>query len=428
MKRACVLLATVLSLPLPGTVEAQTGHPLRVGAARVNTTPPADAALPLSGYASRTEGFTAIRDSLHHRILVLDDGQALAAIVVGDLIGTTEEWWQEIASRVEREAGIPRERLLLAATHTHGAPVPLGRVAEPGEALERYTREVADRILQGVLSARAALQPVTLRVGRGRASVNINRTARMGAGGYWIGLNPDGPSDKTVHVLRFDALDGRPIAILVNYAVHGVVYGADNLQVTGDLPGATARLVEQHYGGGVVVPWTSGAAGDQAPIYRAAQQLDQPERMRPLEVQAQILGEEVIRVADSVARPARGSRIVGGQRVVTLPGKQPGGYSPSGELTVVDADSVRVRLSLLMIGPVALAGVSGEVLTRIGQRLKAESPFVETMMITHANGSSGYLADDEAYRTPGYEVVTTRVREGAEDAIVEGLLDLMSEL
>lgn len=60
-----------------------------------------------------------------------------------------------------------------------------------------------------------------------------------------------------------------------------------------------------------------------------------------------------------------------------------------------------------------------EVLTGIGMRLKEESPSAEPMMITHTNGSSGYLVTDEAYKTPGYEVVSTRARSGAEDAIVK---------
>src|SRR6185503_9939361 len=91
----------------------------------------------------------------------------------------------------------------------------------------------------------------------------------------------------TVTVLRFDDLSGKPIAFWINYAVHVVVMGPQNLQVTGDLAGATSRFVEQHYQGkdrvrsdggprlrlppeerndGVVAVWTSGAAGDQNPI------------------------------------------------------------------------------------------------------------------------------------------------------------------
>lgn len=425
MHRICIFVAGIAFLAVAGSVvQAQHGGSLRVGAARVNVTPAPDAALRMSGYGGRNEGFKGIHDSLYYRVLVFDDGRTQGALVVGDVLFIPDEWWQELAPRLEREAGIPRDNLLLAATHTHGAPQSLYRTEAPDEKLIAYTEEVAEKVVQAVKAARASLQPARMGVGRGRANVNINRTARTAEGGYWLGQNPDGPSDKTVHVLKFERLDGSPIAILVNYAVHGVVGGSRNYLVTADLPGATARLVERHYGDRVVVPWTSGAAGDQNPIYWDEEELN-GDRIRALDVQGQILGEEVIRVAEGIERMTDRARIRGAQKVVTVPGKERNEYSPTGAYTFTDADSVEVRLSVLMVNTVALCGVSGEVLTGIGLRLKEASPYAETMMITHANGTSGYLPDDEAYKTPGYEIMVSRVKEGAEEAILGGLLDLL---
>ena len=82
-----------------------------------------------------------------------------------------------------------------------------------------------------------------------------------------------------------------------------------------------------------------------------------------------------------------------------------------------------------MLNDVAIAGVSGEVLTNISLRLKKESPFTRTMMVTHCNGSSGYIADDAAYDQVSYEIITTRVKRGyAEHAIVNGFVEMMSEV
>jgi hypothetical protein len=95
----------------------------------------------------------------------------------------------------------------------------------------------------------------------------MNRRARTADGGWHLGHNPDGPSDKTVAVVKFETMEGEPFAVFSNYGVHATVMGASNLQVSADLPGATSRFVEEHYGKGVISPWTSGAGGDQAPIY-----------------------------------------------------------------------------------------------------------------------------------------------------------------
>jgi hypothetical protein len=118
------------------------------------------------------------------------------------------------------------------------------------------------------------------------------------------------------------------------------------------------------------------------------------------------------------------------QRTVTCPGKRTVQAPGRGrEYKFEDADPVAVRLSLLVINDIAITGVSGEVLTNIGLRLKKDSPFNRTIMITHCNGSSGYLPDDATYDQVSYEIQTARVKRGcAEDAIVNGLLAMMSEL
>jgi neutral ceramidase len=418
-----IFLLTIWTAP-GGLAHAQDGPVLQVGAVRINVTPAADSALPMSGYAGRTEGFTGIHDSLYYRVIVIDDGRTRAAIIAAESIGIPERWWEELSSRIELETGIPRAHVILAATHTHGAPQPQARSEAASEKLTAHSEQIADLVVRGIHSAGSRLEQARIGVGRGQANVNINRTARTASGAYWLGQNPDGPSDKTVHVVRFERLDGQPIAILANYAVHGTVGGQGNLMLTGDLPGAASRYAEEHFGNDVVVAWTSGAAGDQNPVYAVLDNLDGG-RIQPLKLQGRILGEEIVRVAENIERTTMHGPIYGGQMVVSVPGKQPDEYSPTGVYSFVDADSLSIRLSLLRIGTVALAGVSGEVLTRIGRHLKEQSPFRETIMITHANGASGYLPADEDYETPGYEVMVSRAKEGAETAIVEGLLDLM---
>ena len=249
--------------------------------------------------------------------------------------------------------------------------------------------------------------------------------SRKANGGWGLGFNPDGPSDKTVAVVKFESISGEPLAIFINYAVHGTVLGWKNDLITADLPGATSRFVEQHYGKGVVALWTSGAAGDQDPIYRVGTSF---ERMAAL---GRILGEEAIRVTENIKTSTR-ARIRGAQKVVVCPGQKllPDTHAREDlKYEFLDAAPVPIRLSVLMINRIVFAGVSGEVLTMIGQRLKQESPFSQTMMVAHCNGSSGYLPNDAAYGQISYEIRVTHVKRGcAEDAIVNGLLDLMNQL
>jgi len=411
------------SLLLLGTLSvAQEKGNFRAGAARVDITPAKDAALLMSGYAGRTEGHKAIHDNLYARALVLDDGAAQAALVTCDLIGFPHALWQKIVERVSRETGLPVTHILLAGTHTHGAPTPVRPDSKDAKQLA-YAQKVEEVVVDAVRQAKNALEPARVGAGEGRASVAINRRARLADGRWWLGQNPDGATDRTVAVVKFETPARQPIALMVNYGVHGVVMGPRNLEITADLPGATSRFIEQRYGDKLVGIFLSGAAGDQNPIYGPGTEFSQVAAL------GQILGEEALRVAGEIRTWPR-ARLRAAQRVVSCPGqKLAQGARPRTEYVFEDADPVDIRLSLVMIGDIAVAGVSGEVLTMIGQRLKRESPYTATMMVTHANGSSGYLPDDASYAQVSYEIVTARVKRGcAEGAIVNGLLEMMKEV
>ena len=430
MFKHCALVVVLVSFPptVAATRQSPKSAPVfRVGAAKVDITPAADAPLPLSGYGGRTDPFKGIHDDLNVRAIVLDDGTNQAALIGCEVIGLAFPLVEKIVARVTKETAIPADRILLSAVHTHAAPA-LGTYNEPaeGDVAKRradYVQKLEDAIVTAVRQARNGLQPARVGYGAGKVSVNANRRAPTADGGWMLGNNPEGVSDKTVAVIRFENTSGQPIAIYANYAVHGTVLGSGNLQVSSDLPGAASRAVEKHYGGTVVSPWTSGAAGDQDPIYRTGTDF------RNVAALGQILADEIIRVADGI-KTATNGKLRGFQKMVSCPGKRtvqnPG---PDREYKIEDADPVQIRLSLLLIHDIALAGVSGEVLTNISLRLKRESSFNRTIMVTHTNGSSGYLPDDAAYDQVSYEIITTRVKRGcAEDSIVNGFVELMNRV
>ena len=435
------MIRSILGFALLAAAPALAG-PLRVGAARLDITPAADAALPMAGYAGRTQGFRGIHDHVYVRAIVLDDGSTQAALVAWESLFVPDAVWAETSQRVASEAGIRPENLLLSAVHDHGAPTMSLSDSAPKSAA--YTRSVEQAAVEAVRRAKSALQPARFGIGTGTAYVNVNRREFTPGRGVWLGYNEDGPSDKTVTVLRFDDLSGKPIALWINYPVHAVVMGPENLQVTGDLAGATSRFVEQHYAGNdrprgdggprlrllpeekpdheIVAVWTSGAAGDQNPVSTM-----NGEDFGMVDALGKILGEAVIRASGGI-HTSRDARIRAAQQVVTCPGRRvEPGPTPRAEYKFNDTDPVNIRLGLLMINDVALAGVSGEVLTLIAQRLKRESPFNHTVMVTHTNGSSGYIPNDAAFDPVSYEVTASRLKPGcAEGAIVNGFLDLMA--
>ena len=116
----------------------------------VDITPDVDAALPMSGYSGRTEGFKSIHDPLHVRTIVVDDGGAQAAIVSCEVLYFTPPLWERITQRITEQTRIRRENILLSSVHTHAAPTlaaPAGRPAraETGR-VRRHAGETDRRI------------------------------------------------------------------------------------------------------------------------------------------------------------------------------------------------------------------------------------------------------------------------------------------
>ena len=88
-------------------------------------------------------------------------------------------------------------------------------------------------------------------------NVTVNRRARISP--Y---LNKDS-IDPNLAVIRFDDSDGKPLATVWNFAIHGVCWGADQLLSNGDIMGGANEAIESLVGG--VSLFINADAGDIDP-------------------------------------------------------------------------------------------------------------------------------------------------------------------
>lgn len=377
-----------------------------------------------------------MHDPIYARVIVVDDGSNQVALVGLDL--TMVQQGLNLPEKIGAALGIPADHVMVSATHDHNTPNQggPGMVAPP--KLAAWLDVVSQDAVDAANQAKAALQPARVGFGTGKAYVNVNRDEQMPDGRWNLGFNPDRPSDKTVAVIRFDNMAGEPIAIYTNYAVHGVVMftsvtNGEGWEVTGDLPGGTSRYVEEHYGKGLVALWTSGAAGDQNPVYmslynqvKAGTHDEGAAGYALLDVQVRRLGEEVVRVADTIKPEAAAVRVSGATKTPTCPGQRVAWDKDKKEYTVTALPDVGIPLSLITIGDIAIGGVAGEPVTGIGQHFKQASPTAKTIIVNHAGPSIGYIPQDESYPLRTFEVTASRLKEGcSEPAIVNGLVELI---
>lgn len=437
------LSAGVLMCAAPAMAQAA---PLKAGASKVDITPAED---------KMPGNFKGILDRVHVRAIAIESGDSRAALVTVDVGAIPVQIWERVTAKAAEDFNIPVENVILNATHTHS--VPFG-----------WTIGYEEQVYQAISEAVADLQPAQMAFGTGEAYINVNRniidpeTKR-----WWEGPNYDGPSDKTVAVISFETVEGDPIAVYYNYAVHPVITGTLDL-ISGDIPGAASKYVEDSLGGDAIAVFAYGASGDQNPIFfqqtydlrdirikdYAARGEDISNAMPPggmgmdrdnpkvallMEQQkqmnltmGQMLGEEVLHVLRrGLGKPVTEASIDGAQTVVMCPGRNrlnQGRAGYAGEYE--DADPIGLRLSLLRLGDIAIGGVDSEMFTLIAQRFKKESPLNHSMLTAITNGmsGSGYIPNDAAYGQYTFEVISSRLKPGcAETAIVDGLVGLIDE-
>lgn len=418
---------------------------IKAGVAKIDITPK-ESELP--------ENIDGILDRLYSRAIVVENGVTSAALVTVDTGIIFEQVWEDLTQRIEKELGIPVENVLLTATHTHSGVM----WAQP---------DFEENIFMSVKGAKENLQPARIGYGTGVSCLNVNRnmidpkTRR-----WWEGLNYEGPSDKTVAVVKFESVKGGPIAVYYNYAMHAVTVGQLD-KISGDTPGAASRYIEDSFNDKIVALWSTGARGDQNPIYyqqtydlREIRIKDyakrgieisntmppggeglnkqDPKVMKLMNQQkqmilsmGQILGEEVMHVMRGMDRMSSNGRIFGKHKMISFPGRDRTNEGRAGyEGTYKDGEPIELRLGLLLIDDIAFGTVNSEVFNLIAQGLKKESPFARTMMVTLTNGmaNSGYISNDAAFGYQTFEVLSSRCKPGyAENAIVNGILDLMDE-
>lgn len=442
---AFIWLAYLSSPVLAKAQESELAN-LWVGAAKVDITPDSTD-LPTI--------FRGVHDNIYARAIVVRDNRETVALVTVDVGGFSDLIAERILARIEHLTGIATKNIMLTASHTHSVPFGI-----KGEVFE-------SKIASSVQLALAELQAAKIGYGEGVSYINVNRniidpkTRR-----WWEGANYDAPSDKTVAVVWFESLAGKPIAVYYNYAMHAVISGMFD-KVSGDVPGAASRYIEDSYDNALVAVWSTGACGDQNPIYYqqtydlrdirtqeyASRGVDISNQMPPggvgldrdnpqvaklmaqqqqmLLSMGQFLGEEVLHVIRGIDRKVANPKITVAGRTVSCPGRQRLDEGRAGYPGVYeDAEDIELKLGLITIGDVALTAVNGEVFNPIATRLKQESPYANTLMLTLTNGyaKSGYIPHDAAFGTYTFEVVSSKLKPGcAEDAIVDGLLDMLYE-
>ncbi|MEZ4684082.1 MAG: hypothetical protein R2932_58725 [Caldilineaceae bacterium] len=153
-----------------------------------------------------------------------------------------------------------------SATHTHSSPTDCTQSAQVGRATAFSPLIICAGPDQAVHAGRGSASPWPTgnrkRMGYGASVLSQcqPRCDHPETHLWYQGPNPDGPSDKTVAVLKFESLDGEPIAIYVNYAMH-----------------ANLMFMRNEIGGGFPAQWRAISKNSMTKRYCAGRRRWRPE-------------------------------------------------------------------------------------------------------------------------------------------------------
>lgn len=269
----------------------------KAGLARVKVTPTQPVAL--SGYANRVKPFEKVEQDIYVKALALEDAHGNKGVIVtSDLIGYAAAIAEPICERIKQRTGLAREQILLNSSHTHAGPALELTPGESGESQRtaEYTRLLMDQTVDVVASALADLKPARLSVGSGVAYFVMNRR-EFTPRGVILGVNPRGPTDRSVPVLRIETPEGQLRGILFGAGTHGTTLGGDNYRLCGDYAGFAQSYLEEKFPN-VQAMFMLGCAGDSNPYPRGTMEITREHGVS--------LGTEVARVLTTKLRPLRG--------------------------------------------------------------------------------------------------------------------------
>ncbi len=427
---------------------------LRAGTGKTDITPAMG--IQLAGDIGRYRPAEELVDRLYARALVLEggDGGRRICLLSLDVIAVADELVDRIRAAAAKIVGCEPMDVFVHALQAHSTPE-LGCVLPDdaqrlpwlaGDDLwwlrggdERYNEPTIAAILQAVTAAAAAMQPVSLRVGRrtdGRVAFNRRFIMRDGSGKcHPARCSPDilcneGPVDPEVGVAVFEAVDGTPVAALLHHTCHPCHFYPLR-KISADWPGAWCDLTEKRLPGATALV-LNGFVGN----IHHTNHLDPdytPDHRRMAAMLDQSTGwilQEGLRL---IERPT----LATAHRTVTLSRRRPTAamladakklLTEHPEPIWLDEQKTRVRwdwcyavdrvhldhevvrqptyaceLQAIRLGDLALLGAPGEPFVEAQLHVKTHSPAPFTFCAHMTKVGSGYMPTREAYERGGYE-------------------------
>ena len=412
------------------------------------------------------------RTPLMAHVAVMESRGIGAVLVALDILFVSVEFAAKLRARIGEMTGVPVDRILVACSHTHtGCAIDLDCWAFKGK--NEYLEPVEAAVIDAVQEAMQNRAEVKMGVGTGfDARFNFCRDffttdgyLMMNPGHHRAHMlvKPYAAVDHSVNVMRFDALDGKPLCFVVNYANHLDTGGGKPKEksFSADYAGYLRLALQKEYGEGVTVLFLNGCCAN-VNHYDYKYGTDRVGHCREGAFPSVEIGEGIAETVKNITpalTTAEGEHHIQGKSQMHVTARRRATREQRewaekflAEATPTEGDmqlrsallaelyatdpstlptTVDLEIQVLQIGPWAIVGLPGEIYSNIGLRIKANSPFANTIVVELANGTHGYMSPDEVQESGCYEGIYSNVAytgHGTDRVLINGATAMLNAL
>lgn len=345
---------------------------LTAGIATVEITPDVE----LINWVNK-EPYGQVLDPLFVRALVLSDGQNRVALVALDLVECRDAFTERLRSScvdVVRQADAARKPAAVGLSHAWAGEVVFNRRPIAADGTVHSTLVPAD--------------PYALPESQRFGPVNATLT--------WLSIRDE---------------HNKPLAAVFHLPAHAVSVYGENAGLSADWPGAVIRRLKTQLG--IETLFLQGCAGDIVPWRRGIAHSEAMGQLVAERAMAAEVNWNALPAAQFVAKSAS----------VEL---------PCSELarSQIQQPNKRVEIQVIAFGSLAIVGLPGEPLTKIGTAIQERSPFAQTIVLGYSNGSGvQYIGVPGEKAKGGYEMGEWGL--GSDEAggiLIDSACELLSEV
>ncbi|MGG7660832.1 hypothetical protein [Dyadobacter sp. BHUBP1] len=396
------------------------GQHFRAAAAVRVITP--DPLLPVSGGIGTPKKATQKNGELYARAFVMEKGAVRIAVVNVDNLG-----WPAALGNKSRKLikGIAPDNVLIGATHTHSGPDAYGFPNEKGESfadmayLDRCVQQIADAVNEAVEKLEDASLKIAVADAKGKIAYN-----------YYADQLYDPRCGVIQAVASAGANKGKPIATLVNYAIHPEVIGSGRGILSPDLCGPLYDRIESQ-GGGTAI-FMNGAQGGMVTADNRLENGKEANDWNECKRIGELLADEAMRIVKDAA-VQENPDIYCVSRRIEFPvdseimrfilQKSPIKNEMAGD------NRIATQLNLLNIGTAQVLTVPGEALPNIGYYVKRHMNTKQPFLFGLTNDAFGYMLTKVDFNSfKRYEYVSrTSLGEMTGEIYMEQALKLIKD-